>query len=466
MAADRGWRRPLGVRWQATIVAVVTVGLTLLVGAIGFVVLTERRLVSAIETAASARADAIVTLVEAGALAEPLPSRDPELLGQVIARDGTVVAADQAALRLPPIDTVSVVVGERRVLRVDSLANEIRPEIDIEDDGPFVVVAEGVTLPAGSGTVLVAASLEDAATARQAFVPLLGIGLPLVLGIVGLVTWLLTGRSLRPVDAMRTEAQRISALALDHRLPVPGTRDELQRLAITLNDMLERLEQSATRQRQFVGDASHEMKSPITTLRTMVDVAERDPAVLDVAEFMSDLDEEVARMERLVLDLLTLARADEGAHTADPAAFDLSVTAAAVATAASNPGGIVIDTGGLVPVHALGRRTHLEQAIRNVVDNAIRHATATVWLETWPAGANGVVAVSDDGPGIGEADTERIFERFVRLDESRTRETGGTGLGLAVARAAVRAMGGELRLGPTLHGGATFEISLPLTTDA
>jgi signal transduction histidine kinase len=392
---------------------------------------------------------------------DPLPGRDPELIAQIVAQNGDVIAADGAAQGLPAVIDVAAELGERRILRVDRLAPGIVEEVDTEDAGPFVVVADGVTVDGRPATVLVAASLEDASTAQQVFVPLLGLGLPGVLGVVGLVTWFLTGRSLRPVDEMRKEADRISALALDRRLPVPETRDELERLGVTLNAMLERLEGSAIRQRRFVGNASHELKSPLTTLRTIVDVAERDPSVIDVADLVSDLGGEIDRIELLVGDLLALARYDEGA-TGTPAPVDVTEVAEAAVAETANPRNVAVDIGDMVPVVVLADRSALTQAVRNVIENAVRHAATTVWLGVDRTDGFGRVRISDDGSGVAVADAERVFERFVRLDESRARDTGGTGLGLAVARAIARTFEGDVRLGAPLHEGATFEILVPL----
>lgn len=463
MAESSRYRR-LGVRWQATVVAVATVGLALLLSAIALVVLTQRRLESAIEGTITARADTIVALVEANAVTDSLPGRDPELLGQIVDDRGVVLAADRAAAELPPIASTEVAPGRRQVLHVPRLAPGIEPEVDIEDSGPFLLVAEGVTIAGRPATVLVAASLEDALAARSAFVPLLGLGLPALLIIVGLVTWVLTGRALHPVDEMRREAERISALALDRRLPLPDARDELHRLAATLNDMLERLEGSSARQRRFVGDASHELKSPLTTLRTIVDVAAANPPDVDIDALTTDLGEEIDRMEHLVADLLALARYDEGAQaTAEP--MDLAAIGAEAAALAVLPVNVEIDTAGLGPVLVLAERGAVVRAVRNLVENAARHTATRVWLESGRWDGVGALWVSDDGDGIAAEDTDRIFERFVRLDESRTRNTGGAGLGLPVARAIARTYGGDVRLDGSRHGGATFVIVLPATED-
>ena len=154
----------------------------------------------------------------------------------------------------------------------------------LEDQGPYAVVGVGVEMPSGVGKVIVAASLEDAAQARNTLLPLLGIGLPLLLVVVGSTVWVLTGLALRPVEKMSAEADRISAMALDRRLPIPEATDELHHLATTLNEMLARLERSSLRQRRFVSDASHELKSPLATIRTIVEVAAREFDALSLNE--------------------------------------------------------------------------------------------------------------------------------------------------------------------------------------
>lgn len=264
--------------------------------------------------------------------------------------------------------------------------------------------------------------------------------------------------------SVRRSVGVVVVLILDRRLPVPEARDELHRLAATLNDMLERLERSATRQRQFIGDASHELKSPLTTLRAIVDIADRSRDEVDVDELLEDVGQEVARMERLVADLLTLARYDEGAAAAaEP--VDLAAIAADAACRGALPGGATVETPELEPVTVLAEPVALARAVRNLVENAVRHAATRVWVATGGDGASGEVWVSDDGSGVPAADAERIFERFVRLDESRTRDTGGTGLGLAVARAIARSFGGDVSLAEPRHGGATFVLRLPAIED-
>ena len=420
--------------------------------------MTSDRIETSIEEAALARAESIAALADAGALDDPLPGRDPELLAQVVSSSGEVIAADRAIAGVPPLVEVVPGVGEqRRLIRDDILEGFEDEAAGLEDQGPYAVVVIGVALDAGPGVVIVASSLEDAAQARNAVLPLLGIGLPIVLVAVGALVWFLTGLALRPVERMRAEASSISAAALDRRLQLPGGRDELHSLAGTLNEMLDRLEQAALRRSRFVSDASHELKSPLAAMRTMVDVAAREGADPELAD---DLREEIDRMNSLVQDLLFLARHDEATPLERNTEVDLDHVA--LRAVRSLPSDIEVDTTAVEPVRIMGDPDRLEQLVRNLVENAARHAVDRIWVTTAEAGHRAVVSVRDDGPGVPGAEAERIFDRFVRLDESRTRDTGGTGLGLSVARAIAHDHGGELVLAADSGPGATFVASFPV----
>ncbi len=459
MAADRRRLLRLGIRQQTTLVAVVVVGIVLVAGAAALVILTQRRLESSLTTAVAVRADSVVGLVQANALDDPLPGRDPEVMAQVIDEAGRVIAADPSVAGLPPLTAIEIPPGARTTIRLDELDVESG---DIGEDGPYVVAAEGVELAGGPATVLVTASLEDAREAAGAFGPLLAVGLPLLLAIVGLVTWRMTGRSLRPVDQMRREADRITADVLSRRLPVPATDDEIHRLALTLNDMLERLDAAAAQRRRFVADASHELRSPLANLRTMVDVAARDPRGHAVEALTGDLGPEIERLERLVADLLSLARYDDTQGGAVRQDVDLGAIVEDVASTAIPSS--EIDATGVEHVIVNGDPAGIERVVRNLVDNALRHASRSVSVHTHLENGFGVVEVTDDGPGIAEEDRSRIFDRFVRLDDSRARDTGGAGLGLAVARAIARGHGGDVELVGGAAGACTFAARFPADT--
>ena len=312
-------------------------------------------------------------------------------------------------------------------------------------------------------TVMVAASLEPAQKVQGAVIPLLLVGVPLVVAIVGATVWALTGRALRPVDQMRAEAAAISAAALDRRLPVPLSHDEVNRLATTLNAMLDRLESSAEQRRRFVADASHELKSPVAAIRAMLDVADDDPGFEDWDSLLADLRREDRRLERIVEDMLTLARSDEGGSLGPVADVDLEQIVGKAAETSRAERSVAVDLSEMVPLRIRGVSRSLEALFRNILDNAIKHASSTVWVASHQEGAVAVVLISDDGAGVPIGDRERAFDRFVRLDEARARNDGGTGLGLAVARALARGHGGEVEFVEPRHGGATVKVALPIS---
>ncbi len=449
----------LGMRVRTALVAVLVVGLILFAGAYALLALTQNRLEQTIRGAAAVRTDGLVALVEGGALEDPLPGLSRATVAQIVNESNSVVASDRILAGVDPMTTVNSRLGERTTLRIESLFEKFEnEETGLEDDGPYVVLVQGVSLAGGVGQVMVAASLQSAVEAVDATEPLLFVGLPLLLLVVGLTTWLLTGRALRPVVRMSREAARISLSEINRRLPIPLARDEVNRLAISLNEMLSRLEDSVSRQRRFVADASHELKSPLAALRTMVEVSEREEPGNEV---WTDLSSEIRRMQRLVDDLLYLARHDETRAASEVVELELDKLVLAESAGLAQRTGLEVDSEGVVPVIVTGEPDRLNQLIRNLTDNASHHARGCIWLATGQRDGMALLTVSDDGPGVPPEERERIFERFVRLDESRDRDTGGTGLGLAVARAIARNHHGDLRLVDSLHGGATFEVRLP-----
>lgn len=457
--------RSAGVRARTTAVAVVVVGIVL---AGGFVLLadqTRMRLEDSIIDAAQTRALDVAALAEAGALPGTILSAGAEQHVQVIRADA-VVAATFGLEGFPPLAPLRPAAGE--VLWTD-LPEEVFHEIEeqsefIEDESPYILVARGYSGPEGDGTVLVASSIDAASTAVNTLQPLLWIGWPITLAAVGATVWFLTGWAMRPVAAMSAEADAISASAMERRLPVPGSGDEIHHLARTLNGMLDRLEAAATRQRRFVSDASHELKTPLATVRTMLEVA-NEPGFDDWEELLGGLRREGARMEALVADLLVLARFDEVAAVSPRREVDVDQVLGRVAegTALRNPG-LAVDTSGIEPVRVTGEPGALERLFTNLASNAARHAAGRVGFTSRRDGGGAVVLVTDDGPGIPEEERDRVFERFVRLDEARDRPGGGTGLGLAVARAIARGHGGEVTVRDGAPG-AVLHVWLPAEPD-
>ncbi|WP_405699474.1 HAMP domain-containing histidine kinase [Streptomyces sp. NBC_01383] len=311
----------------------------------------------------------------------------------------------------------------------------------------------GLTLTVHAGAPL-AAEQRAVASVRGAMLA----GLPVVLLVVAGVTWLVTRRALRPVEGIRREMAAITASEdLSRRVPEPGSRDEIARLARTTNETLTALEASVDRQRRFVADASHELRSPIASLRTQLEVGAAHPELLDVAGAVAD----TVRLQVLAADLLLLARLDAGERPGK-ARLDLGALVReevsqrigdriAVTVSVPEPGGLEVT----------GSRGQLARVIGNLLDNAERHAESSVAVAVRVERGGVVVEVSDDGAGVPEAERERIFERFVRLDDARARDDGGAGLGLAIARDVAIRHGGWLTAAGAGERGARFELRLP-----
>ncbi|CAL9586426.1 sensor histidine kinase [Streptomyces sp. enrichment culture] len=305
----------------------------------------------------------------------------------------------------------------------------------------------------GTLTVYAGAPLSAEHGAVSTALTVMLIGFPLLLAVVAWVTWLVTRRALRPVEGIRREMAAITASEdLARRVPVPATHDEVARLATTTNETLAALESSVERQRGFVADASHELRSPIASLRTQLEVAAAHPELLDLDGAVAD----TVRLQRLAADLLLLARLDAGERPAD-ARVDL---AALAREAAEGRTGVRV-RGAEGPVSVAGSRGQLGRVLANLLDNAQRHARSAVEVSVRRDGDTAVVAVADDGEGVPAADRERIFERFVRLDAARSRDDGGAGLGLAIARDVAVRHGGTLTVHDAPAGGALFELRLP-----
>ncbi|TWX34583.1 HAMP domain-containing histidine kinase [Frigoribacterium sp. ACAM 257] len=314
--------------------------------------------------------------------------------------------------------------------------------------------------------VVAARSLDEAQAASSASLLTLGVAVPVALLVLGVTTWFVVGRALRPVESMRREVAEVTAANLSHRLADPGGGDEVSRLASTLNGMLDRLDASATAQRRFVGDASHELKTPLATIRQHAEVALLHPDSIDGRALAGTVLGEEARLTSLVQGLLVLARSDEGALGVARRPVDLDdlvlTEAARLRSAAGTGPGVSVDATAVGPARVRGDEGLLGQVVRNLVANASRHARSTVALglvET--PGGRAVLTVDDDGAGVAPEDHVRIFERFVRLDEARDRDAGGSGLGLAIVAEIVRVHGGSVRVETAPLGGARFVVDLP-----
>ncbi|MFJ8860197.1 ATP-binding protein [Streptomyces sp. NPDC102451] len=317
-----------------------------------------------------------------------------------------------------------------------------------------VTTEEDVTLTVHAGAPL-AAEQEAVNTVRTSMLT----GLPVMLLVVAGVTWLVTRRALRPVEGIRRELAAITASEdLGRRVPEPGSRDEIARLARTTNETLTVLEASVDRQRRFVADASHELRSPIASLRTQLEVGEAHPELLDVPGAVAD----TVRLQVLAADLLLLARLDAGERPGRTAVDLGALVREEVSRRTADRIGPRVSVAETGPLEVTGSRGQLVRVVGNLLDNAERHAERSVTVSVRAERGEVLVEVTDDGPGVPEAERDRIFERFVRLDDARSRDDGGAGLGLAIARDVAARHGGTLTVGTAPSGGARFTLRLPL----
>ena len=441
------------MRWRTTAAATLAVAVFLAVAALAFAFAQRQQLEASITEAARQQAtDIAAQVVQDGAGADLAAGAGDQSLVQIVDADGNVLAASPSVDGEPAVVDARPDPGSTGTIRSAALP--------IGEGEDFVVVALGVTGPDGPVVVLVAQSLELVGQSTAVVVTLLLIGYPVVLLGVALTSYWLAGRALAPVEAIRTRVATVQGTSeLDARVPVPDGDDEISRLAVTMNAMLERLETGSDRQRRFVGDASHELRSPLATIRAAHEIAALHPESRDWSETSRDVLAELDRLDHLVADLLLLARVDEHGLRVRSVDVDVDDLVNQEAERLRKLGTVTV-TVTAPPARIHGDLVQLARALRNLADNAARHAEGHVDLTLQIRGDNVEVVVEDDGPGIPEADRERVFERFVRLDESRTRASGGTGLGLAIAREISTAHDGNLHVEVGTRG-ARFVLALP-----
>ena len=439
------------VRIRTTIFATVVVTTALLVGAILLLVVQQRALVAGLEQSIRARAADVAGLAKRRALPETLTAaKEDDAFTQVVDAAGTVVAASQN-LR-----------GEGRVVSHEPHSSKtlVFTRTIAPLDGRFRVVARSVDTPEGRATVYAGDSAEAVGDATEELAMLLVFGLPIIVGLVALTTWKVTGRALRPVEAIRSEVSAIGERELHRRVPEPTTDDEIGRLARTMNAMLTRLDDAADRQRRFVSDASHELQSPLTSLRARLEVnlgAATEP------DWRADGGEalvEVTEMQRLVDDLLTLARLEARAAPPAWAPVDLDDVVLQETQRLRTRGRVVVDSHQVSAGQVLGDADQLRRALRNVLDNAERYATREVTVALREDATIVELRISDDGLGVPSEQQDRIFERFARIDDARTRERASTGLGLAITREIVEAHHGRIAVAD-VGSGACFVLEFP-----
>jgi signal transduction histidine kinase len=452
---DRLRRVTGSVRVRVALVAMLLVGGVLVVSGIVLTRAVEHQL----EEENRERADQTISYaadrLEAGAAVDSVfgTSTAPGDVFMVLRlADGTVIASQQP-------DPFTIPIGATESAVADSAGASFDSSMAVPPPGAQIVTRV-VDLPQGESVLVGVSPLDDVRASVATLVNALWWGSPVLVLLVGLIAWLLVGRALRPVEQLRATVETISRSTLEQRVEVPPSHDEVARLATTMNTMLERLQRSRDHERRFVSDASHELRSPLASIRAQLEVG---GDAVDTGAIRTGVLADTIRLERIVGDLMELARSDE--TTARPersVALDVVVADEITALQRSSP--IQITVAGIDDTVVRGRSDALARVTRNLLDNAIRHAEGQVRVSLHHSDGWAELTVDDDGPGVpGEAE-QRIFDRFARLDGSRDRATGGVGLGLAVVRAVVEHHGGTVSYARSPLGGARFAVRLPTTT--
>ncbi|MDF0529521.1 HAMP domain-containing sensor histidine kinase [Tsukamurella sp. 8F] len=439
-----------GVRLKSTVVATVIVACAMITGAAVMVGMSYSSQNRTMYRSTSARAYAVAEQITDGGLgsvraADLTPSTGVDLV-QVLDSGGDVVHSSPETARSPLVQ--------------QSVAPDSVSRFEVEGaGGDLCGAAAGAEFMGQRYTVIVAVAAGPYRRGVWVTAAILAIEFPLVIAIVALAIHAFVGRALRPVHRITGEVAVLTSTDLASRVPVPESDDEIAVLARTMNGMLERLERSHDSQVRFLGDASHELRGPLTTLVGILDLADHTDTDVTVDTVREVLLPEATRMRSVVDDLLLLAKVDERGLELRLGDVDLDDVVLAAAAAARATGGPMVRTR-VVPVRVTGDATAIARCLRNLVDNAVRHARSEVvlTLEEMPGGAR--ITVADDGAGVPEADRVRVFDRFVRLDSERA-HGGGSGLGLAIATEIAVAHGGTVSVDDSDSGGAAFRLALP-----
>ena len=435
------------IRFRITAAAVILSGVLLVGVALVMVAVVRSQLTDNLDESINQRADTLESVLSSG-LPPQVPG-DEDLLVQVVDADGRSLASSANLVGKPPI--TSLTPGHRTVHSVPG-----RTEV-------FRVLVRRVTSQGRPALLIVGTNYDHVTEPVSILSRFLAIAVPCVVFALGVLTRWLTGRTLRPVERMRLDMAEITGTSLDRRVQEPKTGDEIDRLAHTMNATLDRLEDAIRRQQRFVADASHELRSPLTRIRSEleVDIAQAQPDQPTTTQ--QSVLEETISLQHLVDDLLHLARSDDAPQEMRSERVDLDDIVFREARRLRERGRVTVDLREVSAIQTIGDADQLARATRNLVENAERHATTTVTITLTERDGRARLTVSDDGDGISVENRQLIFERFTRLDEGRTRDAGGTGLGLAIVRDIIERHAGTINIDETAP--TQFVVELPLAPE-
>ena len=440
----------MSLRLRTTLLVAVVAALVLVGGAVTLDLVLRHRLTASADDLARSRVTDLLALARTGDLPEVLVNVTDDSVAQVVDDQGRVVAASVNAAGAGPL-TDEPATGGLRLLEV------VGPD-DTETEHYRLWTSTGPSAQ-GRVRVYVGTSLESVREATANLRRALLVGVPLVWALLVAATWLLVGRALRRLDRIRAEVDLITDSDLGRRVDSSGRDDEVGRLATTMNRMLDRLERAAERQRRFVADVSHDLRSPLTAERAQLELAMAAPDSLDDAALHRDLLGHVGEMEALVDDLLFLVTTED-AGPREHRPLDLEDLVLEEAERTRRLTDVHVDASGVSAAPVVGDATDLRRLVRNLVENAVAHATSTVVLRAAVQRDDVVLDVLDDGPGVPTGEADLVFERFHRGDAARSRR--GSGLGLSIARTVAERHGGSLLLVVDDRPGAHFRLTLPV----
>jgi signal transduction histidine kinase len=455
--AHRGRPKKLGISARSATVSAAAVLIALTLAGSVLDVTLYRFLLAGVDDATAGRVRSIVDVLQTSSpdhLDNALMTTTQRIVAiQLVGPNGDVLERVGAAPVTPLVPVNHFDYNLLRGMSDDAVADD-----DMRVSGQRVNTAHGVyTVIVGGGSEAVEATARTVAL-------LLACGAPIIVGVAAAASYRLVRRSLQSVDAIRSRVAEISASDLAERVPVPASSDEISALAVTMNEMLARIEAGHRAQQRFVGDASHELRSPLTTIISGLEAAEDHPELLNKGLASETLLPEAHRMRTLIDDLLLLARADEQRLVMRTKEVSVSEVAEAEVARARHDASRAIHSM-ITPARINGDSAAISRVIRNLLDNAVRHATSRVEVCVGNRGREAIIAISDDGPGIAPEDRLRVFERFVRLDSDRSRSSGGAGLGLAIVAEVVAAHGGTVAIEGRPGRGTTMLVSLPQHTN-
>ncbi|NNF53628.1 MAG: HAMP domain-containing protein [Acidimicrobiales bacterium] len=442
------------LRFRLSAVATVVVAVVLTVASVALLRVQRRQLTINMDNQLQQEANDVVADLRPGEPIELINANPEDRAIQIVAADGTVLAATDNLAGDPALP--NPLTGSA------TQATRTRNDLPLEDDS-YRVLSRRIQVGDDAAILHVAENSDDLNDTIRLLTAALGLALPALIAVLGALMWWLTGRTLDPVERIRSEVDAITTTNSTQRIHVPNRHDEISRLATTMNNMLERLNDATARQQQFVADAAHELRTPLTRIRTNVEVDLAQPGAADPKATNLTIRDEAIGLQHLIDDLLHLARSDAGHAGAPRTEVDLDdiVMQEIQLQRAAHPG-VKIDARQVSGAHVHGNPEQLSRAVRNLLSNAVRHANSVISVALSERGASAQLSVADDGPGVPTEHRQRIFERFARVHDARTRDDGGVGLGLAITKDIVDAHGGSITYDDDHTNGACFVVSLPL----